>query len=405
MPSTRRTYLTAVAGTAVALSGCSGVFGNPDPDDVPTATPGEDIDPSDHIYGATGEWSSFGCNAANNRSVEDGQAPHDGVNERWRVSLAGQLSIREPLVADGTVFFGQGGRLTAYDADDGTEQWNVKTDTHPLVRDGVVYVPKSTTEEHLLAALDAETGETLWTKSFSETVGSPCTFEGRWLMFSVGERVVWLHRESRDIRHERQVFGEIRQPPTAGQTGTVTVTTQAGHVYILHEGRGIQQWRLPTTPKAPPVYDQDGLYVNGLDSQTYALGLESGRAGEVSWTVDTGWADFGVAVARSQLFTADRELTAVDAESGETAWTYPTGDWRLTAPVYARDTVFVGGDKLYALDPDPGGNLENGPAVRFERDLGGRVGPGPIIDDGRLYVVVGTDSDEGSTDLVAFDPA
>ena len=75
------------------------------------------------------------------------------------------------------------------------------------------------------------------------------------------------------------------------------------------------------------------------------------------------------------------------------------GDWRHTAPCYGRDTLFVGGDRLWALDPTPSGGA--GPAVRFERSFAGRVGPGPVVDDGRLYVVAETAPD--THHLLAFD--
>lgn len=392
---------------AVGLSGCSGVFGDPAPDEPPTPGRANTLDPDDHILGATGEWSSFGCNATNNRSVEDEQAPVDGVEERWRVPLEGHSGIREPLVADGIVYFTQGSTLTAYDADDGTKRWSAAIEDFPLVWEGLVYVPTECDEAECLTALDPETGEQLWSHSFDERVGSPCTFAGRWLMFAVGERIVWFDLETRTVASERQVFGPVFHPPAAPFDGTVTVTTQAGHVYSLSEGEGFRQWRLPVVPKSAPVYDQDGCYVNCRDGKTYAMGLDDGSSLEVAWSVRTGWAEYGIAVAASQLFTAgSRKLTAVDAESGEQAWTYANGEWAHTAPVYGRDTVFVGGDKLYALDPDPGGNLGDGPAVRYTRDLGGRVGPGPVLNDGRLYVVAGPDGDdsEEKPHLYAFDP-
>ncbi|WP_458190030.1 hypothetical protein [Haladaptatus sp. NG-WS-4] len=54
--------------------------------------------------------------------------------------------------------------------------------------------------------------------------------------------------------------------------------------------------------------------------------------------------------------------------------------------------MFVDGDKLYAFDPTPeSGLFEDGPALRFEKSFYGRVGPGPVLDDGSLYVVARTE--------------
>jgi outer membrane protein assembly factor BamB len=103
-------------------------------------------------------------------------------------------------------------------------------------------------------------------------------------------------------------------------------------------------------------------------------------------------ANGGLAVNGNLYASGTNGLHAIDPESGEQLWTKDTGDWRYTAPVLARDTLFVGGDKLFAFDPTPSSSpfSEDGPALRFEKSFHGRVGPGPILDDGVLYVVAQT---------------
>lgn len=154
MPSRRR--FLALAGTAAAttLAGCSAVG----PDDPPSADPRTIDDPDRHVVGATGEWSTFGANAANNRVVHDGQAPVGGLVERWRVDAS--HAAREPIVVGDTVYHSaQSGQLRALDVDDGSERWRVEdTTSYPLVRDGTLYVG---TREGLLV-LDAETGAEHW---------------------------------------------------------------------------------------------------------------------------------------------------------------------------------------------------------------------------------------------------
>ena len=69
--------------------------------------------------------------------------------------------------------------------------------------------------------------------------------------------------------------------------------------------------------------------------------------------------------------------------------------------VTGRETIFIGGDRLWALDPSPDdGIFRSAPAVRYEKTFYGRVGPGPVLDDGVLYVVVETG--EESTHLLAL---
>ncbi|WP_341850625.1 PQQ-binding-like beta-propeller repeat protein [Natronococcus wangiae] len=94
------------------------------------------------------------------------------------------------------------------------------------------------------------------------------------------------------------------------------------------------------------------------------------------------------------LTAGGRPLRAIDAESGLRYWDLQIGDWDHTAPAYGRETVFVGGDRLRALDPAPEDDPANGSAIRFEREFAGRVGPGPALDDGTLYVVAEVEDEE-----------
>jgi outer membrane protein assembly factor BamB len=68
----------------------------------------------------------------------------------------------------------------------------------------------------------------------------------------------------------------------------------------------------------------------------------------------------GLAVGE-HLYAAGTDLHAVDPGTGEHVWSRETGDWRWTAP-----------------------------ALRFEVSFRGRVGPGPVLDDGVVYVVAQT---------------
>jgi len=403
MPSTRRSFLAsgAAAAASALLAGCASLSGDPTPDDPP---PSGDVSLGErdrHVYGATGDWSSFGANAANNREVADGRAPVDGVTEQWRAPFP-QLSYQEPVVVDGTVYATTRDRLRALDAGSGDERWSVDgADAPPLVLDGVVYAARSRT----LRALDAEDGEVVWDREFDGPgrVTSPSTYGGDQLVCGVGERVLGLDPDSGDVQWTQDVFGQVRHHAAFLSGYWAVVATEAGRVYLLdRDGVGGWQWQLPARPVAPPAADADSVYVSCRDGNTYALLDDGGSSGMGRrWRVDTGWADGGLAVVDGLALVANgRALEAVHTDSGSTAWTESTGDWRHTAPTVARDTVFVGGDALYAFDPTPGGDPSGGPALRFEHSFAGRVGPGPVLDDGTLYAVA--EVEDGETALVAL---
>ncbi len=355
MPS-RRTFLAL--GLTTMFTGCMTKA-----DDPPKAGVDEQPDPTRHIYGANGEWSSFGCNASNTRSISDGKAPVDGVSERWRVEVP-QGMYDEPIVSNGRLFLSIPDRLEVYDVRDGSKLWTKEIEPYstPLVRDGTVYVGDS----DRLLALDAKTGAAKWKRTFDArgVVQSPATAGGEHLYVPVGETIYRVDAKSGDIAWSRRLFGTILGSPLCSMTG-LTVTTEAGKLYSLDvHGTGYAEWTLPSKPQAPPTADTDGIYVNCLDSKTYGIVTENAPRLNTDWHVETRWANGGLAVGKHLYASGTGGLRAIDLESGDQLWKRDTGNWRYTAPVLGRDTLFVGGDKLFAFDPTPStGALSGGPAL------------------------------------------
>ncbi|WP_423745768.1 PQQ-binding-like beta-propeller repeat protein (plasmid) [Haladaptatus sp. SPP-AMP-3] len=395
MPSRRR--FLALGATA-ALAGCATKA-----DDPPKAGADESPDPEEHIHGANGEWSSFGCNASNTRTVADGNAPVDGVTERWRVD-APQLLFHAPVASDGRVFLPVPNRLEAYDARDGSMLWvtdEYEAETAPLVRDGTVYVGAS----NRLRVLDAKTGTTKWERTFDAdgTVEAPSTYGGDWLYVPVGETVYRVDSETGEVDWSRRLFGTLLGSPPCGSAG-VTLATEAGKVYVFGpDGTGWGEWNLPPQPHAPPTIDTDGIYVNCLDGKTYGIRTENEPRLDVDWSVETGWVNGGLAVKENLYAAGTKGLRAIDPATGEQLWTEDTGDQRRTTPALVRDTLFVGGEKLFAFDPTPSSGLlsGDGPARRFEKSFYGPVRFGPVLNDGALYAVAQTG--EETYQLVALE--
>jgi hypothetical protein len=396
MPS-RRTFLAALGSTVFA--GCSTT--TPTPDDPPAPGVDELPDPDRHIYGANGDWSSFGCNAGNTRTVADGKAPTDGVTERWRVEVP-QLLGREPIAVGGRVYLLGPGGLRVFDAGDGSELWrNAEVETTPLVRDGTLYAGV----DDRVVALDAASGEPKWERTLAErgSVRAPTTYGGEWLYVPAGETLHRIDAATGEVDWSRRLFGSLLESPAVYSGYYVAVASEAGKLFVLtRDGVGAGEWDLQSRPRAPPTADTDGVYVDCTDGHIYGVVLENAHRRTVEWKANVGWTEGGLAVKERLYAKGTRGLTAVDPETGEQQWEYDTGDWRHTAPALGRDTLFVGGDALYALDPTPESSpLSDGPAVRFERSFHGRVGPGPTLDDGVLYVVAQTG--ESSFHLLAME--
>ena len=401
MPSRRR-YLAAVGASALAgVAGCSGVTGRPTASEPPVpATP--PLDEERQIYGSDGSWSSFGCNAGNTRSVHGihaGEAPVDGVSEDWRVEVPG-LQNRAPVVADGRVFLSGPDGLRVFDAADGSELWRLEGVRHaPVVRGDTAYVADRSVPG--VRALAVDSGEQRWTVDTAATPVGPSMYPGAPLVVGAGERVHALDPDTGEEVWSRRLFGRVLPHPPVWKGYAAAVATEAGEVSLLSldEGVGLHRVQLPARPTCPPTADTDAVYVTCLDGTTYALGGEANGWGR-PWTVETNWTKGGLAVDSGLVFAGSvTDLHAIDTESGEGRWSHAVGDWDRTAPAIGRDTLFVGGDRLWALDPTEGGG-DAGPPIRFERSFHGRVGPGPVLDDATLYVVAETGSE--STHLIAL---
>ncbi|MFC5367696.1 PQQ-binding-like beta-propeller repeat protein [Salinirubrum litoreum] len=393
MPSRRSVLAAAGLAGLGSFAGCAGVVGRPAPDDPPPAeTP--PLDAERQVYGSDGQWSSFGCNAGNTRSVHGihaGEAPVDDVTEQWRVPVS-RSQLRAPIVADGRVFLPERDGLRVLDAESGAELWRAQgVETAPVVRDGTVYVADRAAPA--VRALSAADGTEQWTTETTTAPAGPSMYPGQPLLVGVGERIVAFDPATGAVAWERGLFGRVLDHPPIWQGYFVAVATDAGEVAVLTTDDGRGHWRvsLPAPPTGPPSADSDAVYVTCRDGVTYALGGDSGSGTGRVWSVDTGWTPHGLGIERGLVVAGTTsEVHAVDSDSGAVRWRHALGDWRHTAPAFGRDTLFVGGDRLWALDPTAGSELSRGPAVRFERSFHGRVGPGPVLNDGTLYVVAET---------------
>jgi outer membrane protein assembly factor BamB len=245
-----------------------------------------------------------------------------------------------------------------------------------------------------LVALDAATRKLKWKQTFSGTnpVQTPATYGGEGLYVPVGETVHRIHSQTGTVSWSRRLFGRILGPPAIYTGYAVVLLTEAGKVYLLSkEGTGGGEWTLPARPRAPPTADTDGIYVNCADGVTYGLTLERAPRFNIDWHIETGWANGGLATERNLYAAGTDGLQAINLESGKHKWQVDIGEWRHTAPVLGRDTLFVGGDRLFAFDPTPTpGFFDGGPVTRFEKTFHGHVGPGPVLDDGSLYTIAET---------------
>ncbi|MEV6179888.1 serine/threonine-protein kinase, partial [Streptomyces sp. NPDC052015] len=247
--------------------------------------------------------------------------------ERWSFKYgkprwSGYKPVIEPrsAVADGVVYVGSSDRkLYAVDAETGQRLWSFTTGnsvfSSPAVADGVVYVGSS---DRKLYAVDAETGQHRWS-------------------FTTGNSV-------------------FSSPAVAD--GVVYVGSWDGKLYAVDAETGQRRWSFTTgsAVESSPAVADGVVYVGSSDRKLYAVDAESGRH---RWSFATGNdVSSSPAVADGVVYVGswDGKLYAVDAETGQHRWSFTTGNGVFSSPAVADGVVYVGSwdGKLYAVDAETG---------------------------------------------------
>lgn len=313
----------------------------------------------------------------------------DGVDVEIEQSPPAQTVRPAETVPSGeTLYAGTAnGTLLALDGSSGAQVWEQELGTNvgsPLVVDGVVYVwtPEA------VVAVDALTGDTVWTQSaVSDTEPSRPTVVNDSLYTGVGQNVVALDTEDGTIRWNRSLAVDIQHPPTV-YDGTVYVQSPSGLVYALDARTGDTVWRVnepdtsfkptpvgvpnargPVLPESVIAAVDDTLYGFDIDDGDTQWSYESRTPGPISGPVvvngTTSLAEEGE-VARNATSATATYLTdvrayahAVDTETGEELWTYERPGVRFQYPIVGEPPDNESAHSLYVVANSPVADYES----------------------------------------------
>ena len=167
-----------------------------------------------------------------------------------------------------------------------------------------------------------------------------------------GESLLWHYRTG----------GWVVNAPTVAN-GVVYAGSDDNHVYALDAEAGGLNWRFETggVIRSTPTVTGGVVYVGSNDNHVYALDAETGV---LLWSHDTGgWAQYSPTVSGGRVYlgaVADEAhgIHALDAVSGDTLWVaeipYPLNP--EFAPTVADDKVYAPGEfgEFHALDASTG---------------------------------------------------
>ena len=167
-----------------------------------------------------------------------------------------------------------------------TEGWVVNA---PAVADGVVYIGS---DDNSAYALEAETGEVLWSLETDDVIRSTPTITG----------------------------------------GVVYVGSNDNHVYALDAETGSLLWKHDTGDWAQysPTVSGGMVYLGALADGGYRVHALDAVSGEQVWVAEAPYpygAEFTVTIAGGKLYTWGEfgEFHALDASTGELAWSFSAG--------------------------------------------------------------------------------
>ena len=266
-----------------------------------------------------------------------------------------------PAVDDSQVFVAnRKGRVAAFDAETGKENWSVKTEVAisagPGAGEGIVLVGTSDAEVLALSAVD---GTLLWkTEVSSEVLSVPQIDLDKVIVQTVDGNVAGL-----DAEDGREIWVHDRSIPVLTLRGTSSPAVQHGLVVVgyangklaaLSVEKGFDVWETSiTVPQGSSEIDRmvdiDGdpiivggaVYVTTYQGRVAVVDIQNGNPG---WTRDMS-SNVGLGVDFSQVYVTDDQshVWALSRSTGASEWMVETLDNRgLTAPEPFGDYVAVG---------------------------------------------------------------
>ncbi len=261
--------------------------------------------------------------------------------------------------------------------------------TAPTVSDGAVYVGA---DDGNVYALDAANGAPLWTFQTGDVVRSPAVVSDGIVYAGSNDNVLYaLDAATGDLLWQHDTGSPVQYAPLVGDDAVYVPTMSEGgrKIHTLDASSGAELW------VAPQYYPFDTGWESGIgvalagdtilmiDDQGGLQALNA-QTGESVWSFrsDVGTDTPPVAIGDVVYVTAVNTAYALNVETGEEMWKFSTGVFpaRGFAPVIENGMyLFAPDDHIYALDTTTGEQ-----AWTFELDS--MASTPPVVVDGMVYV-------------------
>jgi outer membrane protein assembly factor BamB len=327
------------------------------------------------------------------------------INKLWSAKLGGDaetLRLGLSPATNGTFIYAaaHAGRVTAFDAQTGAEQWRTELKlplaAGPGYGDELLVVGST---DGGIAALSARDGSVRWSRNLSaEILARPVIAAGR-----VYVRTVDGHVRALDAGSGNDAWTVQREIPRLTLRGNSTPAIAGTHIIVgFDDGKvtsfdlqtGDQGWESVITPQhgrteIERLADIDAdlrlvgneLYVAGFQSRAVKLLADSGQE---QWSADiSSYEAPGVDWVHVYITDDKSEVVALDRASGATVWRQKALRLRsVSGPTPHGQAVVVGDYEGYlhwlAID--------DGRLLARERADGGAINNPPLVVGDALYV-------------------
>jgi eukaryotic-like serine/threonine-protein kinase len=256
------------------------------------------------------------------------------------------------------------------------------TYSSPVVVSGVLYTGSYCGD---FEALDAATGQTLWTQYLGGVVDSAAVANGVVYVTAKEAATLFAFNASTGASlWTAQTGGWIYSNPTVAN-GIVYVGAADGKLYAFDAGSGTELWTTASLNIIESPSIENGIaYVGASDGHLFALDAASGVS---IWTADMGGSNATPAVANGVVYEGglDDHLYAFDAGTGAILWTGIGGG---SSPAVANGMVYIGSEvqkRVYAFDASGCASPPCSPA--WTAPTKGIVTAAPTVANGVVYAV------------------
>ena len=232
--------------------------------------------------------------------------------------------------------------LIALDRETGLLDWTRTIDTTSAVVAG----PASlfVVSRGLIRALDAATGDDLWSARIDAAITAPLVLDSGWLIAIVEPGEVLAFRAADGALIWRRTVGAPSlHPAVPGGQNALYVTLTDGRVVALGLEHGEPLWEqtIPGTLSAPAVA-RDRVFVGSTDNFFYALDADDGS---LAWKWRGGGDVIGAAADGDVVYFAslDNIIRAVNRGNGNQRWQKSTGTRPVLPPIAFRGIVVLPG--------------------------------------------------------------